>query len=294
MNKVIQLVSNLIPNRKLRHSFREWYNNKCLQRNIRYIKSEKGQKELKKIENEYPMVLTTTETLEKIISERKSISRFGDGEFNLLMPGRKKGNIFQKRDKKLQGRLKEILNSNEENLLVCIQPFKSRGDYNSKEFKKIYPYFLEQYWLANWKIIKKYLKEYRYGNTLVSRVDVFYENKLEEIKKIWNNKQIVFVYSDKGRFEKDERLFNNIKSYEEILIPPMNAFKKYDSILEECLKKDKDKLFLIAAGPTATVLAYDLSKKGYQALDIGHLPNCYKEYLGEILTPEILPRIKEE
>jgi hypothetical protein len=37
-----------------------------------------------------------------------------------------------------------------------------------------------------------------------------------------------------------------------------------------------DKLILIALGPTATVLAYDLAKKGYQAIDIGHLPSCYE------------------
>ena len=33
---------------------------------------------------------------------------------------------------------------------------------------------------------------------------------------------------------------------------------------------DKKNLILISLGPTATVLAYDLSKLGYQAIDIGH------------------------
>ena len=33
----------------------------------------------------------------------------------------------------------------------------------------------------------------------------------------------------------------------------------------------KSVLFLVALGPTATVLAYDLSKIGYQAIDIGHI-----------------------
>ena len=34
--------------------------------------------------------------------------------------------------------------------------------------------------------------------------------------------------------------------------------------------KRKINYFLLALGPTATVLAYDLCKMGYQAVDIGH------------------------
>lgn len=293
MNKFIQLFSNFIPNKEKRHQFREWYNKKCFEKNIKYILSEEGGGVLKKIESEYPDVLSTTETLEEIIYNKKSISRFGDGEYNLLMRGRKKGNIFQKRDEKLRKRLGEIIASNDENILICISPFKSKEDYSTPEFKKKFRYFMEMYWLANWKEIKKFLKNKKYGNALISRRDVFFENKLEEIKKIWDSKEVVFVYSEKGRFEKDTRLFNNIKNSEEILISPLNAFDDYENILKKCMRKSKDKLFLIAAGATATVLAYDLAKLGYQALDIGHLPNCYKEYLGEILTPEILPKVKE-
>ena len=44
-------------------------------------------------------------------------------------------------------------------------------------------------------------------------------------------------------------------------------------------KVDKSRLILIALGPTATVLAYDLSKQGYQAIDIGHLDVEYEWFL---------------
>lgn len=37
-----------------------------------------------------------------------------------------------------------------------------------------------------------------------------------------------------------------------------------------------DDLILIALGHTATVLAYDLSKLGYQAIDIGHIDIEYE------------------
>ena len=38
-------------------------------------------------------------------------------------------------------------------------------------------------------------------------------------------------------------------------------------------------LIIIALGPTATVLAYDLAKEGYQALDMGHFDIEYEWYL---------------
>ena len=38
-------------------------------------------------------------------------------------------------------------------------------------------------------------------------------------------------------------------------------------------------LVLIALGPTATVLAYDLSNLGYQAIDIGHTDIQYELFL---------------
>ena len=42
---------------------------------------------------------------------------------------------------------------------------------------------------------------------------------------------------------------------------------------------NKNKLILIALGPTATVLSYDLNKLGYQAIDIGHADIEYEWYL---------------
>ncbi len=64
-----------------------------------------------------------------------------------------------------------------------------------------------------------------------------------------------------------------------ILGPERDAFLKYEQIMEAVLKTDPGRLVLIAMGPTATVLAYDLAKMGYQALDIGHIDIEYEWYL---------------
>ena len=44
-------------------------------------------------------------------------------------------------------------------------------------------------------------------------------------------------------------------------------------------KIDKKKLILLALGPTATVLAYDLYKLGYQIVDVGHIDIEYEWFL---------------
>ena len=38
-------------------------------------------------------------------------------------------------------------------------------------------------------------------------------------------------------------------------------------------------MYLLALGPTATALAYDLYKSGYQAIDIGHVDIEYEWFL---------------
>ena len=43
-------------------------------------------------------------------------------------------------------------------------------------------------------------------------------------------------------------------------------------------------MILLAIGPTATILAYDLYKEGYQAIDIGHVDIEYEWFLRQAKT----------
>ena len=59
--------------------------------------------------------------------------------------------------------------------------------------------------------------------------------------------------------------------------PATNAIDMYDEMLEAITKNvSKDKLVLLSYGMVATVLAYDLAKLGYWAVDIGHLDLEYE------------------
>ena len=108
------------------------------------------------------------------------------------------------------------------------------------------------------------------------------ENRFNLVKSLWNNREVVIVEGEKSRLGIGNDLFNGCKSIERIICPSINAFSKYDEILKEVKKQDKSKLILIALGPTATILAYDLANAGYQAIDIGHIDIEYEWYLMKV------------
>lgn len=243
---------------------------------------------LAEIRSAHPRVLSTTESILYILKHHCSLARFGDGEFNLCM-GREIG--FQKFSERIRKRLIEVLSCQSDGkLLVTIPEFCSEYNNVKNCFGEIS--FWEAYWYRNAAKLQPFLTGSFYGNTDVSRNTVFYENPLERIRMLWEGRDVVFVAGDNGRFEVKTELFDGIVSVCTIQVSPVHAFEAYDEILEQCRKESKDKLFLLSAGPTATVLAYDLAQLGYQALDIGHLPNCYDQYLGKIESPEALPYVR--
>ena len=97
---------------------------------------------------------------------------------------------------------------------------------------------------------------------------------------IWNDKEIVIIEGDKSRLGIGNDLFNNSKLIQRVICPTRNAFNSYSKILNTIKQKvNKNKLILIALGPTATLLSFDLFKLGYKVLDIGHIDIEYEWYL---------------
>ncbi len=250
--------------------------------------SEQQRAQLAQIGLQFPEILSFRKMLDQILAGA-SIARFGDGEFALAMG---KDIPFQKGNSMLAKRLNEILlQPSDDKLLICIPSFKLTPPL--PDFQK-YISWWEKYWLNNWTTLSKIFVNKWYGNALFSREYIFPEIPIIDIKKIWDNLDVVFVVPLNGRFVYDQRLFGNIKSKIEINVPPQNAFDEYERILNECLAQSKDKLFFISAGPTATVLAADLSAHGYHALDMGHFPNAYHKYLDEAPLPEYTPMVRED
>ncbi|MGL5352213.1 MAG: GT-D fold domain-containing glycosyltransferase, partial [Clostridium sp.] len=109
------------------------------------------------------------------------------------------------------------------------------------------------------------------------------KERFNNIKKIWENREIVIVEGEKSRLGVGNDLFINAKLIERIICPSINAFSKYSNILEAVKGQNKEKVILIALGPTATVLACDLAREGYQAIDIGHIDIEYEWFLQGVI-----------
>ena len=99
------------------------------------------------------------------------------------------------------------------------------------------------------------------------------------MKKIWENKDILIIEGEFSRLGIGNNLFDNTNSIKRIICPALNSFKVYDKIIKIVTNLKEKRLILIALGPTATILAYDLFKLGYQAIDIGHVDIEYEWFL---------------
>lgn len=230
-----------------------------------------------------PQIMNSLETLDYIYENKLSLARYGDGEFSIFLPGGKKNLGFQKYDPELAKRLETILKEKNDNLLIGLPDvFGSLSLYenNAKRFWKSY--------LGRFRreMVNQIDINRIYGNTNVTRYYSGYKDKkdspLKIIKKfrlIWDKKDVIFIEGDKSRLGTGNDLFDNAKSIKRVLCPAENAFSSYDKILKTALKLPKDSLIIIALGPTATVLAGDLSKAGYQALDLGHIDIQYEYYI---------------
>ena len=220
-------------------------------------------------------------TLNELIYKNKSISRFGDGEFNLIF-GKSLG--FQKYNKKLSQRLLEILNIKEKNLLIGINvPYQQKiiETFNIDANKYYIP------WLNRIKFkLATILKQKEYYSSRITRfyIDLISKKRVSQyikrFKLIWDKKDIVIIEGEKSRLGIGNDFFNNSNSIERIICPTKNAFNYYEKILNIIKQKlSKNKLILIALGPTATVLSYDLYKLGYHVIDIGHADIEYEWFL---------------
>jgi glycosyltransferase family protein len=115
-----------------------------------------------------------------------------------------------------------------------------------------------------------------------NKTDKHYQNcgrYFEKVKKTWAGRDVVICEGQGTRFGMFNDLLDGAKSISRIICPARGAFDKYDAILSAFNDIGMDNLILAALGPTATVLAYDLCKKGHQAIDIGHLDLEYEWFL---------------
>src|SRR5690606_6462804 len=123
-----------------------------------------------------------------------------------------------------------------------------------------------------------------YHNASMTRPYADYADKsasgryFEKLMRLWHGREVVLVEGEKSRLGVGNDLFGGAARVQRILAPKHPAFDRYDALMDEVRKHDRQKLVLIALGPTATAMAYDLAVEGYQAIDIGNVDIEYEWY----------------
>lgn len=225
-----------------------------------------------------PKVLDTKTSLRLILDKKRSVARFGDGEFNIMRGG---ALGFQESDSSLADKLYEVIHERVDGLEIGIPDvFGDLSEYTNKSAR-----FWKAYLgMHRGEMVQLLDLDRAYLNTNMTRFWTGYKEKsgvkeiVELYQKIWEDRNVVFVEGELTRMGVGNDLFSSAASIKRILCPAKNAWNRYDEILSTIIDLDmsKDTLFILALGPTATVLAYDLTKHGYQVLDLGHLDVQYE------------------
>lgn len=213
------------------------------------------------------------ETIGYIVKNRASISRFGDYEYMSLND---ESNNFNRSNQLLANRLKEVLEKEVPNLAVCLPHAFCNLHNDNKHARTFWKYYIAQkgkFILANTPRNRIYYDASftRFYMDARDKSPEKIQSYIDKLRMIWDKRNLLIVEGNDSRFGVGDDLLSNSLSIRRILCPSTDAFLKYDEILttikEEAKKGD---LIMMALGATATVLAYDLTKEGYQALDIGH------------------------
>ena len=216
------------------------------------------------------------ETLDYIIENKSSLVRFGDGEINMLaghsIP-------YQDYDEELVSTMRDIIGQESRKELVVCLP-----DAFTDRFR--FTYWAIPFWKDH---MDHYMDFYRelcsdswYGSTFVSRPYIDFEDKsqakaqFEKLKSIWKNRDLLIAEGATSRSGVGNDLFDEANSIKRIICPSHSAFSRVHEIEQEIEKHAAGRLILCMLGPTAKVLAYHLSRKGYQVLDIGHIDSEYE------------------
>ena len=251
-----------------------------LSRNMKYeILDERNREEIS-----YPIIRSSEEAIEEILQKGRSLVRFGDGEF-AAMEGQVRAKFQTEADQKLAERLYQVLRNQEEGVITAIADnYGNLDGYTLNSQREIRAYMAPEVRESHNRLL---LSGKIYYNAYVSRPYAMYADKEPEklrkkfshLRRLWEKRDCVFIEGEKTRMGVGNDLFENANSIVRILAPAENAFQVYEALFAAAEQCKKDVLFLLALGPTATVLAYDLAMAGYQALDIGHLDLEYEWYL---------------
>lgn len=215
----------------------------------------------------YPDVMGELETMRLVVSGR-SIARYGDGE--LKMADRMAGIKSQDYHPVLRQRLREILRESGACLIGIPNIHAVLRAYVSDQKVKHWSNYLEMAHL---------LGDREFVSAFITRPDsapwIHTPEYWALVESLWRDQDVLLVRGSGKSLTVDD--VATARCVTEIIAPRRCAFDEYDSILSRIEAAGIERV-LIGLGPTATVLAVDLCRRGFHAVDLGHLAMFLRKF----------------
>ena len=212
------------------------------------------------------------ETFDDIINNNKSLVRFGDEVFDLLLGiGLYFGDWHQKYNRDLAERLKRVLASREPRLLIAFNPefiLKTKEQFAQEGIPE---HFL--FWTHSKIFLKDYFhKDIIYGSALCFNPKFNKQIDYTKLKNYFSTKHIIVIASKIERFK---GMSLGITT-QFLSCPASDAWDAYEDVKQELLTTIKSKnmdprslLVLISMSSAGKVLVYEMTKMGYTTWDTG-------------------------
>ena len=143
-------------------------------------------------------------------------------------------------------------------------------------------------WANAWPDLRPITRtDLTYANTHVTRPRFFHRlgrRGVDLWRQVWADKAVCVVSGTGSRFEPIADLFDSAAGLTREEAPPIDAYAEVDALERRLLRGSAD-IVVLSLGPTATVLAARLTRRGRRAIDIGHLVSSYQTvFLGASST----------
>lgn len=242
-----------------------------IHRTLNILKSAYAKRFMRK-----PKILSCKETIRLIADEHYSISRNGDGEIDIMIG---QSIPFQDYNSRLSNIMRRAVSESHDKYISALPDIFNGYDQFNQKAQVYYARYLR---IKRWAYYK-FAKAPVYGNAFISRFYIDYNDKsgsaerVSNLKRIWENQDVVLVEGKDSKLGVNNDLFDGVNKLVRILGPAKNAFTRYDEIMNAIKTVSlHDTLILLALGPTATAMAYELAMEGYWAVDIGHIDIEYE------------------
>lgn len=213
----------------------------------------------------YPTVVNEFETLKKVL-EGYSIARFGDGEFNLARGG---NCISQIALPALAEELKQVLRNDNPRCLVGVPTMDPKGPKIDRwgKYAQKYKQFLDTGTV--------------YYSSFITRPDsapwINTKNFFDDIESLWRDQRVALVGNGVRSIKPPFLVETGATEVVHVLNSYKDSYVQIDD-LEQQVYDSGCQRAILCVGPTATCLAWRLSKKGVHAIDLGHIGLFWRRY----------------